>query len=107
MEEDVDLEMLREREDAIKQLESDITDVNQIFKDLGMLVHEQGEMLDSIEANVETTATHVEEGRKQLSQAQTYQSKARRKKCICVVILVVVLAVIVIIIAATLGAKNN
>ncbi|XP_061192591.1 syntaxin-7-like isoform X1 [Saccostrea echinata] len=107
MEEDVDLEMLREREDAIKQLESDITDVNQIFKDLGMLVHEQGEMLDSIEANVETTATHVEEGRKQLSQAQNYQSKARRKKCICVVILVVVLAVIVIIIAATLGAKNN
>ncbi|XP_034314358.2 syntaxin-7 isoform X5 [Magallana gigas] len=45
MEEDVDLDMLHEREAAIKQLESDITDVNQIFKDLGMLVHEQGEML--------------------------------------------------------------
>uniref|UniRef100_K1R5N9 Syntaxin-7 n=1 Tax=Magallana gigas TaxID=29159 RepID=K1R5N9_MAGGI len=73
MEEDVDLDMLHEREAAIKQLESDITDVNQIFKDLGMLVHEQGEMLDSIEANVETTAVHVEEGRKQLSSAQKYQ----------------------------------
>lgn len=107
MEEDVDLEMLHEREAAIKQLESDITDVNQIFKDLGMLVHEQGEMLDSIEANVETTAVHVEEGRKQLSSAQQYQSKARRKKCICVVILVVVLAVIAIILAATLGTKSN
>ncbi|KAK3090835.1 hypothetical protein FSP39_015020, partial [Pinctada imbricata] len=45
MEEDVDLEMLQERETAIKQLERDITDVNQIFKDLGMLVHEQGDML--------------------------------------------------------------
>lgn len=107
MEEDVDLEMLHEREAAIKQLESDITDVNQIFKDLGMLVHEQGEMLDSIEANVETTAVHVEEGRKQLSSAQKYQSKARRKKCICVVILVVVLAVIAIILAATLGSKSS
>ena len=26
-------------------LQSDIMDVNQIFKDLGMLVHEQGEMI--------------------------------------------------------------
>ncbi|XP_078317835.1 syntaxin-7-like isoform X1 [Crassostrea virginica] len=106
MEEDVDLDMLHEREAAIKQLESDIVDVNQIFKDLGMLVHEQGEMLDSIEANVETTAGHVEAGREQLSKAVTYQSKARRKKCICVVILVVVLAVIAIILAATLSNKN-
>lgn len=35
-----------------------------------------------------------------------FQSKARRKKCICVVILVVVLAVIAIILAATLSNKN-
>ena len=45
MEQDVDLGMLHERENAIRQLESDITDVNQIFKDLGMLVHEQGEVI--------------------------------------------------------------
>ena len=45
MEQDVDLSMLHDRENAIRQLESDITDVNQIFKDLGMLVHEQGEVI--------------------------------------------------------------
>ncbi|WAR23905.1 STX12-like protein [Mya arenaria] len=45
MENDVDIGAIREREGAIKQLESDIMDVNQIFKDLGMLVHEQGEAL--------------------------------------------------------------
>ncbi|XP_011422089.3 syntaxin-7 isoform X2 [Magallana gigas] len=107
MEEDVDLDMLHEREAAIKQLESDITDVNQIFKDLGMLVHEQGEMLDSIETTVESSQGHVESGQKQLLLASSYQSKARRKKCICVVILVVVLAVIAIILAATLGTKSS
>lgn len=105
MEEDVDLEMIKERENAIKQLEKDITDVNQIFKDLGMLVHEQGDMLDSIEANVETAQIQVHEGNKQLASAATYQSKARRKKCICVIILLVVIAVIAIILAATLS-KN-
>ncbi len=28
--------------------QSDIMDVNQIFKDLGMLVHEQGEMIGKL-----------------------------------------------------------
>ena len=45
MEQDVDLELIQEREQAIHKLESDIMDVNQIFKDLGMLVHEQGEVI--------------------------------------------------------------
>ncbi|XP_053393859.1 syntaxin-12-like isoform X2 [Mercenaria mercenaria] len=105
MENDVDLEMIQERESAIKQLESDIMDVNQIFKDLGMLVHEQGEVLDSIEANVEHATIHVEEGNKQLSAAQNYQSKARRKKCCLIVVLLVILAIVGIIIAVTVS--NN
>ncbi|XP_064605208.1 syntaxin-7-like isoform X2 [Liolophura sinensis] len=99
MEEDVDLELIREREDAIKKLESDIMDVNTIFKDLGMLVHEQGEVIDSIEANVESAHLSVQEGTQQLSSARQYQSKARRKKCCILIIVVVVLIVIGIIIA--------
>ena len=30
---------------SVLALQSDIMDVNQIFKDLGMLVHEQGEVI--------------------------------------------------------------
>ncbi|XP_069127996.1 syntaxin-7-like isoform X2 [Argopecten irradians] len=102
MEEDVDLEMLQEREDSIKKLERDIVDVNQIFKDLGMLVHEQGEMLDSIEANVESAQIRVEEGTQQLSKARDYQHKSRRKKCIIlIIVLVVVIFLSLIIWAAT------
>merc|ERR1712071_337737 len=33
-----------------QKLESDIGDVNQIFKDLAAMVHDQGEIVDSIEA---------------------------------------------------------
>ncbi|XP_052775811.1 syntaxin-7-like isoform X2 [Mya arenaria] len=106
MENDVDIGAIREREGAIKQLESDIMDVNQIFKDLGMLVHEQGEALDSIEANVEHATIHVEEGTKQLGKARDYQSKARRKKCCLIIVLLVVLAVVGIIIGVTVGNKN-
>ena len=40
-EEDYNIEQLEEREKAIRQLESDIVDVNTIFKDLATMVHEQ------------------------------------------------------------------
>ncbi|XP_013404976.1 syntaxin-12 [Lingula anatina] len=107
MEEDVDLQLIQERETAIKQLESDIMDVNQIFKDLGMLVHEQGEVIDSIEANVESAQIQVEAGTEQLAKARDYQSKARRKKCCLITILIVVLAVIALIIGLSVGLKNK
>nr|XP_011422091.2 syntaxin-7 isoform X4 [Crassostrea gigas] len=100
MEEDVDLDMLHEREAAIKQLESDITDVNQIFKDLGMLVHEQGEMLDSIETTVESSQGHVESGQKQLLLASSYQTKSRRKTAYIVIVVVIVVIAVSLIIYA-------
>lgn len=101
LEEDVDLQLIQEREQAIRQLESDIMDVNQIFKDLGMLVHEQGEMIDSIEANVESAQIQVESGTSELQKAREYQTRARRKKCIIIIVVVVILAIIAIIIGVT------
>ena len=72
-EEKENLEHLVERERAVTQLEADIMDVNQIFKDLAAMVHEQGELVDSIEANVETSSIRVNEGTEQLRQAERYQ----------------------------------
>lgn len=54
-------------------LQSDIMDVNQIFKDLATMVHEQGEVVDSIEANVEAAQVHVSQASTQLSEARQYQ----------------------------------
>ena len=68
LEEEDRLKELEDRERAMRQLESDIGDVNEIFKDLATLVHDQGEIIDSIESNIETTAVHVETGAEQLRQ---------------------------------------
>ena len=51
--------------------------MNTIFKDLATLVHEQGEVIDSIEANVESTHVRVQEGTEQLRQAETYKVKKK------------------------------
>lgn len=101
MEEEVNLELLREREEAVRKLEADIVDVNHIFTDLATLVHEQGEVIDSIEANVESTQIQVSEGTQQLAKARRYQAAARRKACFLVVVFVLVAAVIGLIIYLT------
>ncbi|XP_074643155.1 syntaxin-7-like [Tubulanus polymorphus] len=107
MEEDVNLQLIQEREESVKKLESDIIGLNDIFKELGMLVHEQGEVIDSIEANVENAQIHVQEGNTQLEKARDYQSSARRKKCILVLILLAILIVIGVIIGIVYGTKSG
>uniref|UniRef100_A0A4W5QCJ7 Syntaxin-7 n=1 Tax=Hucho hucho TaxID=62062 RepID=A0A4W5QCJ7_9TELE len=96
-----DLQLIQERETSIRQLESDITDINEIFKDLGMMVHEQGDVIDSIEANVETADLHVQNAIQQLAQAADYQRKSRKKICILIVVLVVLAVVVGLIIWAS------
>lgn len=50
-------------------------DVNTIFKDLATMVHEQGEVIDSIESHVDSAAVRVDEGTAQLQQAAMYKVK--------------------------------
>jgi len=97
-EEEQNLEQLVERERAVKQIEADIMDVNQIFKDLAAMVHDQGDMVESIEANVEESSTRITEGTQQLLEAERWQRKARKKKFILGSIGAIVLIIIIIII---------
>jgi len=99
IEEDERLSQLQEREKSMRQLETDIVDVNTIFKDLATMVHEQGDIVDSIESNIESTAVQVEQGTEQLRQASDYQSRARRKKVILAIIGLIILVILIVIIA--------
>lgn len=87
IEEHVDLNELREREEAVKRMEGDIFEVNQMFKEIASLVHEQGEVIDSIEANVESASMRVTSGAQEVAKARDYQSKARRRTLILLLIL--------------------
>ncbi|XP_065843406.1 syntaxin-12-like [Oscarella lobularis] len=89
---------LEEREEAIKNIESDMVQCNEIFKDLGTMVHEQGDQIDLIEANITTTRGRVQDGTQQLRQAKEYQKKARSKMCCILIVILIVAAVLAIII---------
>ena len=84
---------IQERNEALRELEQNIVDVNAIFKDLAVIVHEQGDMigesfkkstkinftnfciwfLDSIENNVVSAQMQVEDAGTQLREAVKHQ----------------------------------
>lgn len=51
--------LILEREEEIRGIEQGITELNEIFRDLGTMVTEQGVMIDNIEQNVSNAATHT------------------------------------------------
>ncbi|XP_072266673.1 t-SNARE domain-containing protein 1 isoform X2 [Pyxicephalus adspersus] len=76
-----DLEQIRRKEESLKQIESDMLDVNQIMKDLASIVYEQGDSVDSIEANIETASSNVESANRQLAKASQHQRRNLRMAC--------------------------
>jgi syntaxin 7 len=44
--------VIEEREQGIHEIHQQIGEVNEIFKDLAVLVHEQGYMIDDIDKNI-------------------------------------------------------
>ncbi|KAM4027620.1 t-SNARE domain-containing protein 1 isoform 2-T2 [Anomaloglossus baeobatrachus] len=78
---DEDLDQIQQKEEAVKQIESDMLDVNQIMKDLASIVYDQGQDIDSIEANIETASSHVESANRQLAKASQHQRRNFRMAC--------------------------
>lgn len=54
------------RADAVRQVESTIVELGQIFDQLATMVSEQGELVERIDANVDDTVTNMTAGQNQL-----------------------------------------
>ncbi|KAH0554690.1 syntaxin-12 [Cotesia glomerata] len=92
--------ILLEREDLIQKLEGDILDVNQIMRELGALVNQQGGSIDTIENSIENVHGNVGLGAQELSRASSYQNKYR-KKVFFVLLLAIIVVIILIVILVT------
>lgn len=95
----ISFEELAEREEQSRKLEHDIVEVNQIFKDLATLVHNQGEAVESIESNIFRATEDVARGTQEIARAREYQDKARRKKVyiamFCLLVVFIVLFIVI------------
>lgn len=93
--------LIIERESEIRNIETSVSELNELFVDVAHMVHEQGTNLDTIAGNVETTRDDMQNADGQLRTASRHQRSARGKMCCLLVILVVVLTVIIL--AVVLG----
>lgn len=89
-------EMLLEREQRIQQIESNILDVNEIMRELGAMVHEHGDIINSIENNIENVHGNVELGQQELQKASEYQISHRKKMCFLIAVAVAVIIGIIL-----------
>ncbi|KAM3704668.1 syntaxin-43-like [Castanea sativa] len=70
-----------EREREIQQVVESVNELAQIMKDLSVLVIDQGTIVDRIDHNIQTVATTVDEGLKQLQKAEKTQKQGGMVMC--------------------------
>lgn len=88
--------LTEERNREIDQVAASVREVNTIFKDLGALVNQQGEQLDTIEENVLQLHGNTQQASSELRKAHEYQKRKGKWSCILLVALSVVVLVIVL-----------
>ena len=97
----LNLEDLREREESVRKLESDIVEVNHIFKDLATIIHNQGETVDSIESSIFRATEEVSRGATEIARARDYADRSRRKKFYLAMIFFIIMFVVLLIVFAS------
>jgi hypothetical protein len=88
--------LITEREAEIVQIEQSVGQLNELFRDVATLVHDQGMSLDIISENVESVRDDTRNADQQLRTASRHQKSARGKACCLLIILAVVLAVVIL-----------
>ncbi|KAI9691316.1 MAG: hypothetical protein M1820_009779 [Bogoriella megaspora] len=93
-------QLIIERESEIRNIEQSVGELNELFRDVAHMVHEQGEQLDIISVNVQNTRDDTRGASTELRTAERHQRSARGKACcllliVAVVVVIVVLAVVI------------
>ncbi|CAN1354975.1 Tlg2p-like protein a [Linum perenne] len=86
-----------EREREIQQVVESVNELAQIMKDLSVLVIDQGTIVDRIDYNVQTVATTVEKGLKQLQKAERTQKQGGMVMCATVLVIMCFIMLVLLI----------
>jgi len=95
-----------QREDEVRQLESNVIMVNEMFHDLAEIVKEQDVLIDNIDSNVTHALDDVQQGEKEIDKAMDYQKKGRSKMCCILALVTIILLVVVLVIVVPIVVKK-
>jgi t-SNARE domain-containing protein 1 len=91
----LEIAVLVNREERVRQLETDMVDLNSIMCDMAAMAKEQREQVLEIDRNVESSVDNVEEAAAQLQQAN--RSTSQTRKCLLVFLIVGVVLLILLV----------
>ncbi|XP_057437632.1 syntaxin-22-like [Lotus japonicus] len=89
--------MIDERDQGIREVEEQIGQANEIFKDLAVLVHDQGTVIDDIHSNIDASAGATSQAKVQLAKASK-SVKSKTKWCWWVLVIFVAVLVILLLV---------
>ncbi|KAF8059198.1 SYP22 [Scenedesmus sp. PABB004] len=92
--------LIEERDQGIAEIQRQIGEVNEMFQDLAVLIHDQGQQLTTIDTQIASTTERTREGHRQLVKAERSQRAARNKCLMLWLVSGLVLAVILIVLFA-------
>ncbi|KAI3379038.1 hypothetical protein SNEBB_010283 [Seison nebaliae] len=99
------LQALRQRQDAILDIEENMQDLNVVFTEVRAMVNDQGNILIDIDNKIEGTQHYVSGAARELDTAVTYQKKYRKKLFYILIIALVIIVIIAIVLGVKLGKK--
>ncbi|CAM9412293.1 unnamed protein product [Chrysoparadoxa australica] len=89
--------LVAERDEEIRHVAKNIEELGTIFKELAVLVIDQGTVLDRIDFNMEQVVEHAQEGVEQLRKAEEAQKSAIPSRIIaCLLVLIFIMIAMLI-----------
>ena len=88
--------MVDQRDAEIQQIVKSIEELAQIFKELAVLVIDQGTILDRIDYNMENAVENVKQGIVHLEKAEEHQKNAMSVKCIILLVLLIIIMIVIL-----------
>jgi len=88
---------IEDRHQGMLKIEKSIKELHELWMELNVMVSEQQEHLDRVEANVEETKNYVTKGVLNLEKGEKKQKSARKLKCcaVCMLLIIVIIVAIV------------
>merc|ERR1712151_1021688 len=86
----------QEREEGIRRIQGQVSEVNQIFRDLASIVQDQGVQFESIENQAESSSANTKQAVTELKKAVDRQKGARERLCCMLAVAIVVLCFVIL-----------
>lgn len=81
----------------VNKLEKSVQEVSDLFTDISLLVSIQGENINNIETNIQSTLYNIDKTNEELTIIKKKKDKKRKCCCICVIISIVFFFILIII----------